>query len=151
MLGPVLTPGPQKIVPARNRAGASATLRKNSIVGITTATVTGERAIDSLHTTGVRNAYGVIQRDVENGEIGDVYQDGELVLESDGTAVIAVGDKLIAVAGSDVSDSGRVARLPTSPVSGTNYLIVGTALTGATNVAGTELVVSWAPDWFQGQ
>lgn len=151
MLGPVLTPGPQKIVPARNRAGASATLRKNCIVGITTATVAGERAIDSLHTTGVRGTFGVIQREALTGEIADVYQDGELVLESDGSGVIAVGDKLIAVAGSTVSDSGRVAKLPSSPTGGTNYLIVGTALTGATNVAGTELVVSWAPDWFQGQ
>jgi hypothetical protein len=132
-----------------NRSGS--TLRANSIVGFGTPDNAGEFAINSLHTTGVRKFAGVIQRAVDDDGEVDVYLGGQLVVESDGTGVIAAGDEVIMVAGGSLGAGGRVARLPTSPTSGTNYYVGGRAITGAAAVAGTELTVEWAPYTFQGQ
>ncbi len=149
MLGPIRSPAAQMIRPGINRSGS--TLRKNCIVGFGTPDNAGELAIDSLHTTGLVKFYGVIQHDAEDNAEVDVYQGGQLVLESDGTAVIAAGELVIMVAGGSLAAGGRVTRLPTSPTAGTNYYVAGRAITGATNVAGTELVVEWAPFIMQGQ
>lgn len=149
MIGPVRSPAPQKIRAGINRSGS--TLRKNCIVGFGTPDNTGEFAIDSLHTTGVRKFVGVIQHAVaDDGEV-DVYTDGQLVVESDGTGVIAAGDEVIMVAGGSLGAGGRVAKLPDSPTQGTNYYIAGRAITGAAATAGAELVVEWAPLLMQGQ
>ncbi len=149
MIGPVRSPAPQMIRAGINRSGS--TLRKNCIVGFGTPDNTGDFAIDSLHTTGVRKFAGVIQRAVDDDGEVDVYLGGQLVVESDGTAVIAAGDEIIMVAGGSLGAGGRVTKLPSSPTSGTNYYVAGRAITGATNVAGTELTVEWAPYTLQGQ
>lgn len=149
MLGPIRSPAPQQIRPGINRAGA--TLRKNCIVGIGTQDVVGELALDSLHTTGLVKFVGVIQHSAADDAEVDVYQGGQVVLESDGTTTISAGDRVIMVAGASNAAGGRVAQLSASPTSGTNYYIAGVALTGAAAVAGTELVVEWAPYVMQGQ
>lgn len=148
MNGPVRTPAPSKILPGVNRSGS--TLRKNSIVGYGTQDVSGETALDSLHTTGVGLIAGCIQHACADDDSIDLFTDGDVVLESDGTGVITAGLRLIAVAGGSLAAGGRVARLPASPTAGTNYEIVGTAMTGAAAVAGTELVVRWERETYQG-
>lgn len=149
MLGPLRSPAIDKIRPAINRSGS--TIRANAIVGFGTPTNTGEIAIDSLHTTGLVKFFGVLQNDVENGAECDVFQGGQLLVESDGSGIIAAGDTVIMVAGGSLAAGGRVARLPTSPTTGTNYYVAGRAITGAAAVAGAELYVEWAPYVMQGQ
>lgn len=149
MIGPVRSPAPQKIRAGINRSGS--TLRKNCIVGFGTPDNTGEFPIDSLHTTGVRKFAGVIQHAVDDDGEVDVYTEGQVVVESDGTGVIAAGDEVIMVAGGSLGAGGRVAKLPSSPTSGTNYYIAGRAITGAAATAGAELVVDWSPLLMQGQ
>lgn len=149
MIGPARSPAPQMIRAGMNRSGS--TLRKNSIVGFGTPDNTGELALDSLHTTGVRKFVGVIQHAIEDDAEGDVYLGGQLVVESDGTGAIAEGDEVVMVAGASLGAGGRVAKLPSSPTSGTNYYVAGRALTAAAATAGAELVVEWAPYVMQGQ
>lgn len=149
MNGPVRSPAPQMIRAGINRSGS--TLRKNCIVGFGTPDNTGELALDSLHTTGVRKYVGVLQHAVDDDGEVDVYTGGQLVLESDGTGVIAAGDEVVMVAGGSLGAGGRVAKLPSSPTTGTNYYIAGRAITGAAATAGAELTVEWAPYVMQGQ
>lgn len=148
MNGPVRTPDPSKIKPAVNRSGN--TIRKNCLVGYGTQTVTGESAIDSLNVAGVGKIAGVLQHAVSDGDSIDLFTDGDLVLESDGTAAISAGQQVYAVAGASLAASGRVAGLPGSPTGGTNYEIVGRALTPAAATAGAELVVRWERYTYQG-
>lgn len=148
MIGPVRTPSPDRVVPMRNRAGA--TLPKNRIVGYGTPAATGEPAMTSLHSAGLGKIAGVVQHATDDGQAQNVYRGGDLVVESDGTGAIAYGDKLIAVAGSGVADGGRVAKLPSSPTAGTNYFIVGEAQSDAAASPGAEVIVRWNPETYQG-
>ncbi|MDO9020557.1 MAG: hypothetical protein Q8S73_36880 [Deltaproteobacteria bacterium] len=133
MLGPLRLPAPSQIKPATNRAGA--TIPTNRLVGYGTATG-NESAIDSLDVAGLGKLAGAIQHAVDNGDTIDVFDGGELVLESDGTAIIPPNTLVIAVAGASLSASGRVTRLPASPTPGTNYEVVGRSLNTA-NIAAT--------------
>lgn len=148
MKGPIRMPPAESIAPMVNRGAG--TIRKNCIVGYGTPGVTGERAIAGLNAAGTGKIAGAIQAAVDVGDAADVYTDGDLVLESDGTDVISVGDRVVAVAGASLAVSGRVAALPGSPTGGTNYPVVGRALTAAAAVAGAELVVRWDPETYQG-
>lgn len=139
MKGPIRLPAPQDIVTMVNRAGG--TIRKNCLVGYGTADFTGDRPIDSLNVAGVGKIAGAIQSAVADDESIGVYRAGDVVLESDGSGTISVGQRVIAVAGGSLAASGRVAALPGSPTGGTNYEIVGEALTAAAATAGAEVVV----------
>lgn len=139
MKGPIRLPAPQSIVTMVNRAGG--TIRKNCLVGYGTADFTGDRPIDSLNVAGVGKIAGAIQSAVADDESIGVYRAGDVVLESDGSGTISVGQRVIAVAGGSLAASGRVAALPGSPTGGTNYEIVGEALTAAAATAGAEVVV----------
>ena len=152
--GPSRSPSPDKIRPAVNRSAASSTIRANCLVGTAAPVATGELAFDSLNVTGIAApmfpVLGAIQHSCAVGDQADIYTGGEVVLESDGTAVIAVGDLLQAVAGATLAASGRVAPVPSPLVAGVNYVTVGRARTAATNVAGTELVVDYHFEVIQG-
>ncbi len=139
MKGPVRLPAAPSIVPMANRSGN--TIRKNCLVGYGTADFTGDRPIDSLNVAGVGKIAGVIQAAVEDDAVADVYREGDMVLESDGSGTIAVGDRVYAVAGGSLAASGRVKALPGSPTGGTNYEIVGEALTAAAATAGAGVIV----------
>lgn len=148
MLGPVRTPDASRIKPAVNRSGS--TLPKNRIVGYGTQDVSGETALDSLHSAGVGAIAGAIQHAVADDDSIDLFTDGDLVLESDGTGAIAANKYVYAVAGGSLAAGGRVKQLPDSPTAGTNYEIVGRALTAAAATAGAELVVRWERFTYQG-
>jgi hypothetical protein len=109
MKGPIRLPAPQSIVPMVNRSGN--TIRKNCLVGYGTADFTGDRPIDSLDVAGVGKIAGAIQASVLDDESASVYRDGDVVLESDGSGTISVGQRVIAVAGASLAASGRVAEL----------------------------------------
>ena len=64
--------------------------------------------------------------------------------------LITAGQQVYAVAGASLAASGRVAGLPGSPTGGTNYEVVGRALTPAAATAGAELVVRWERYTYQG-
>lgn len=146
--GPVQTPHGSNIKPMVNRNAG--TIRKNCIVGYGTPASTGERAIDGLNVSGVGGIAGAIQHAVDSGDRIDVFQEGDLILESDGSGTIAAGDRLVAVAGASLAVSGRVKSLPGSPTAGTNYEIVGEALTAAAAAAGAEVTVRWRRYTLQG-
>lgn len=149
MLGPIRLPDASRIKPATNRAGA--TIPTNRLVGAGTA-VGSEFAIDSLDVAGLGKLVGAIQHSVVDGDAIDVFDGGELVLESDGTAVIPPNTLVIAVAGASLAASGRVTRLPASPTGGTNYEVVGRSLNTANiaAVAGTPVPVRWSRYTYQG-
>lgn len=147
MIGPVRTPAAERIKPGVNRSGS--TLPTNKLVGYGTPDG-NEHAIDSLHTTGVGKIAGAIQHSVADDDAIDVFTDGDLVLESDGSGTISVGDQLYAVAGASLAAGGRVKAMPGSPVAGTNYEIVGRALTAAAATAGAQVVVRWERFTYQG-
>lgn len=148
MKGPVRLPAAQAVVPMANRSGN--TIRKNCLVGYGTADFTGDRPIDSLDVAGVGKIAGAIQAAVLDDAIVGVYRDGDVVLESDGSGTIAVGDRVYAVAGGSLAASGRVKALPGSPTANANYEIVGRALTAAAATAGAEVVVRLNFFTFQG-
>lgn len=149
MIGPIRPPSPDKIKPATNRAGA--TIPTNRLVGYGTATG-NENAIDSLDVTGVGKIAGAIQHSVADDAVIDVFDGGELVLESDGSGTIPANTEVIAVAGASLAASGRVARLPASPVAGTNYEVVGRSLNTSTiaATAGLQVPVRWHRYTYQG-
>lgn len=146
--GPIRTPSPINISAGVNRAAGA--IPTNRLVALGTPSATGERAITSLNAGGVIKLVGAVQREVAVGDAGDVYDAGDLVLESDGTGTISVGQRVCAVAGGSLAASGRVVGLPGSPTAGTNYEIVGEALTAAAAVAGAEVVVRWHRTTYQG-
>lgn len=61
-----------------------------------------------------------------------------------------MGELLYAVAGASLAAGGRVKAMPGSPVAGTNYEIVGRALTAAAATAGAQVVVRWERYTYQG-
>lgn len=148
MNGPVRLPSESDIIPAVNRSGS--TLRKNAIVGYGTQDVSGETALDSLHSAGVGMIAGAIQHAVDDDDSIDLFTAGDLVLESDGTGTITAGKKVYAIAGGSLAAGGRVKQLPDSPTPGTNYPVVGRALTSAAASAGAEVVVRWSIETYQG-
>lgn len=149
MLGPIRLPAIDKIKPATNRAGA--TIPTNRLVGAGTATGS-EFAIDSLDVAGLGKLVGAIQHSVVDGDSIDVFDGGELVLESDGSGTIPANTLVIAVAGANLAASGRVARLPASPTAGTNYEVVGRSLNTSTiaATAGLPVPVRWNRYTYQG-
>lgn len=149
MLGPIRLPSSDRIKPGVNRAGG--TLPTNRIVGYGT-TVAGENALAGLNDAGVGKIAGAIQHAAEDGAVCDVFDGGELVLESDGTAAIPANTLIIAVAGASLAASGRVTRLPASPTAGTNYEVVGRSLNTATiaATAGLPVPVRWERETYQG-
>ena len=150
MKGPVRLPAPSKIIPAINRTASQSTIRANCLVGYGTPVNAGETPLESLDVTGVTEIAGVIQHAVNFSDTDDLFRDGDVVLESDGTAVINAGDRVIAVAGASLAVSGRVKSLPGSPTPGTNYEVVGRAMTSATAVAGAPVVVRLEFETYQG-
>jgi hypothetical protein len=132
----------------------ASTITKNRIVGHGTPTATNRQPIDSLHSAGLRKIAGVIQSDVPTGEACTVFDEPgmEVTIESDGTGTIDYGQELVAVAGGSLAAGGRVAPLPGSPTSGTNYEIVGVSIsaTQVPAVAGSAVKVRWGRRNFQG-
>lgn len=149
MIGPIRLPDASRIKPATNRAGA--TIPTNRLVGYGTA-IGNENAIDSLDVAGLGKLAGAIQHAVPDGGAIDVFDGGELVLESDGSAVIPPNTLVIAVAGASLAASGRVTRLPASPTAGTNYEVVGRSLNTANiaATAGLPVPVRWSRYTYQG-
>jgi len=132
----------------------ASTITKHRIVGHGTPTSTNRQPIDGLNSTGVGKIAGVIQDDIPTGETGTVFDiDGmEVTIESDGSGTIDYGQRVIAVAGGSLAASGRVAALPGSPTTGTNYEVVGRSIS-ATQVpatAGAKVKVRWHREVYQG-
>ncbi len=131
----------------------ASTLPKYRIVGYGTPTASNRNPINSLHVTGVDKIAGVVQDDVLTGEPGSVFsEDGDVVtMESDGTATIAYGDEVVAVAGSTLANGGRVAARG-SVSAGTNVRLMGTCVSSETipATAGARLSVRLRIGSFQG-
>lgn len=149
MIGPIRPPAASHIKPVVNRSGN--TIPTNRLVGAGTS-VGNEAAIDSLDVAGVGKLVGAIQHSVIDGDPIDLFDGGELVLESDGTAIIPPNTLVIAVAGGSLAASGRIARLPASPTAGTNYEVVGRSLNTANiaATAGLQVPVRWNRYTYQG-
>lgn len=136
------------------RNAEATTIPAYRIAGLGTPAAGNARPVVGLHTAGVNKIAGVTQHDIPSGEVGTVHHERgqEVVVESDGTGTIDFGQRVIAVAGSTNADAGRVAALPGSPTTGTNYPVVGRCLS-ATQIpasAGARLVILWDPDVYQG-
>lgn len=149
MIGPIRPPAAERIKPGVNRNAG--TIPTNRLVGFGTPTG-NEVALDSLHVAGVGAIAGVIQHAVDTGDPIDVFTDGDLVVESDGSGTIPANTLLIAVAGASLAAGGRVARLPASPVAGTNYEVVGRSLNNSTiaATAGLQVPMRWERFTYQG-
>lgn len=131
MQGPIRSPAPNHILPARNLA--SVTIPANRVVALSaqdSGLPTLETPITTLYSapSGHKNAYGITQTALRAGLIGDIYREGELTLESDGTSALAIDDLLIAVVGASDAVSGKVTKIPDTLVAGTRYQVVGKCL-----------------------
>jgi hypothetical protein len=139
MQGPLRSPHPSNILPARNLA--SIDIPANRVVALAANDGTGatlETPVTTLYEapSNHKNAYAVTQSRIKQGQIGDVYRAGELTLESDGTAAFAVDDVVIAVVGGSAAVSGRVTKLPSPVVLGTRYEVIGKCLAPVAAIPG---------------
>lgn len=149
MQGIIRTPHASHILAARN--ASAITLLPHRLVALAAqdaASPTHEVPITTLFEApaGKQTPYGVLLASLAVGRFGDVYRDGELMLESDGTAAIAVNDSLIPVIGASAAVSGRVTKLPSVLVSGTRYQIVARALSPAAATPGLLVRVVYELD-----
>lgn len=112
-----------------NVNGSSTTIPAKRFVGYGTPSATTEHPIDLLSVTGAAKIKGLTQKAIAAGETGDVYTEGVLPAESDGSATIAAGDWLTVDAA-----TGRVKTA--APAAGVNAQIVGKAVTAAAATAG---------------
>ena len=134
-MGPFMTvPGASPS--ARNRAAA--TLPKNRYVALTAPTEPGEIAVTSLTAAVLNQGRGFIQEDCGVGRSVALHTAGIVEAESDGTATITAGRRVIAVPNATLADAGRVAEVPAA--AGT-YLVVGHALDSVGAVANAKLRV----------
>ncbi len=118
----------------------ASTITKDRLVCAGTPTGS-ELAIDGTNAGSVNTILGAIQEDVETGKSVTLLGQGSIVqLENDGTATIAFGADVVAVAGGSLAASGRVKTLPGS--TGT-YIKVGKSVSPSTiaATAGAKVLV----------
>jgi len=103
---------------------------------------------DPIDTLSNRPKYkGITSHAIAPNAVGDVYEEGIVPVESDGSGTIAAGDKLTASAVADATE-GRVKTA--APGAGVNADIIGTAETAATATAGAIVMCRIAIQRIQG-
>lgn len=127
-----------------NVNGSSTTIPAKRFVGCGTPSATTEHPIDLLSVTGASKIKGVTQKAIAVNETGDVYTEGVVPVESDGSGTIAAGDFLTVDAA-----TGRVKTA--APATGVNAFIIGKAHSAAAATAGAIVQVELRLSVLQGQ
>lgn len=132
--------GESDLLPVINRNASAIPAAR--VVGGGTAINAGEIAVDTIAVAGVAKGIGITQGSIAAAGAGDIAVGGVSLAKSDGSAVIAVGDKLT------YDTAGRV--LKAIPGAGVNSHIIGTALTAAAATVDADVHVKVGTSVLQG-
>jgi hypothetical protein len=131
----------------RTNGEASSTIPKRRVVAAV-GTSTTDDLVGLLVSGNVAKMYGVSgDSDIAAGKVGDVYIEGIVPVESDGSAVINPGEKLTASTTADATQ-GRVKTA--APAAGVNSEIIGIAESYAPATAGYVVMVRIQRSTMQG-